>query len=520
MPQHKLLLHRKTEPEQGKPFFNCCADGPSRNMSGRNTLARTFPPFAETPTIYRPANCRKHLAHGHLRLEPGMKTSADAARFLMDRLNYERTPARRGDFYLERMEQLLQRIDNPQRCAPVIHLAGTKGKGSTAALLSQVLTAGGLKVGLYTSPHFVDIEERLQIDNQPCRSDELVRLTQQIAPVALAMDEAGESPTFFELATALAFLHFQEQGVDVMVLETGLGGRLDSTNVCDPLVSVITSISFDHTRQLGGTLAKISREKCGIIKPQRPVVSGVEPEEPASVVIETCEQRESPLHRLGVDFQARDLKLRGAPDPATTFDYISQRRSLPDLSLGLLGAHQVRNAALALATLELLEDSELPYTFDESTVRKALASARLPGRIEVIGERPTRILDVAHNEASVVALIETLNACYSRDAANGQMRRLVLAISRDKDADAILRTVAGEFDDIVITRFVTNPRAIEPAELQERLESLCEETKRHPTLTIVEEPNAAWQFALDRAEPDDLICATGSFFLIAELKAH
>ena len=235
-----------------------------------------------------------------------------AIQFLHGRINYEWTPASRShsrSLNLDRMRALLELLGNPHERLSVIHVAGTKGKGSTATMISSVLTAAGYRAGLYTSPHLERLEERFVVDGQPATADELVELTSAVFPAIAALDgdthpsdPAATAPTFFEATTAMAFLHFLRRAVDIAVVEVGLGGRLDSTNVCRPLLSVITSISFDHTRQLGNDLASIAYEKAGIIKCGVPVVSGVVPSDPARVIEQVAEQRRCRIYRLGKEF--------------------------------------------------------------------------------------------------------------------------------------------------------------------------------------------------------------------------
>ena len=274
------------------------------------------------------ASCRPKYARS------SCPTSYSAAlEFLLSRIDYERSatvPYNRREFHLERMHELLDRLGNPHKSLKVVHIAGTKGKGSTAAMIAAILSAAGYRTGLYTSPHLDRIEERLAIDGCPCSPEQFVELLERVRPVVEAMDGAGlrvgfsprESvqgawaeahatpegdgallgPTYFEITTAMAFLHFAEQAVDMAVVEVGLGGRLDSTNVVRPLVSVITSISFDHMKQLGATLDAIAREKAGIIKPGVPVVSSVLGDEPRWAIEEVARRCGSTISQLGVDF--------------------------------------------------------------------------------------------------------------------------------------------------------------------------------------------------------------------------
>jgi dihydrofolate synthase / folylpolyglutamate synthase len=457
-------------------------------------------------------------------MSDGRDSPAEAARqFLLSRINYERSavmPYSERAFRLDRMRYLLRQLGDPQDRLPIIHIAGTKGKGSTAAMTAAILSAAGYRTGLYHSPHLDCVEERLIVAGEACPADEFARLVAQIRPVAEAMDrltaEPGErtspatmSPTFFELTTALAFLYFAQRAVDVVVLEVGLGGRLDSTNVCLPRVAVITNISFDHTQQLGNTLAKIAREKAGIIKPGVPVVNGVLDDEPRQVIEQVAAAAASPLRQLGTDFdfvyrppladgQRRgrvNVRLRG-PD-----------RRLEGLSLGLLGRHQAANAALAIAALAELERQG--WTIPEEAIRRGVADVRWPARIEVVHERPTVVLDAAHNLASIQALLATLDESFA-----ARRRVLVFGASSDKDVRGMVAVVAPRFDQVVFTRYVHNPRAVPPQELVRLAPDLA------AAPLVCDTPAAAWDTARRTISPDDVLCITGSFFLAAEMRAQ
>jgi dihydrofolate synthase/folylpolyglutamate synthase len=318
------------------------------------------------------------------------------------------------------------------------------------------------------------------------------------------------------------------------VLEVGLGGRLDSTNVCQPRVTVITNISFDHTQQLGNTLAKIAREKAGIIKPGVPVVSGVLEDEPRRVIEQVAAVAGSPLRQLGADFEFayRTSNIEHSTSNIERFDVgcsmldvrcsassALRNRGQVDirihhppaahlgLELGLLGRHQAANAALAVAALAELRAQG--WSIPEEAVRRGVAEVRWPARIEVIHERPTIVLDAAHNLASIAALIETLGEAFAP-----RRRVLVFGASSDKDVRGMLSLVAPRFDHIIFTRYVNNPRAVPPEELP-RLAA-----QRPASATVCPHPAAAWEAARSLVTPDDLLCITGSFFLAAEMRAE
>jgi dihydrofolate synthase/folylpolyglutamate synthase len=450
-------------------------------------------------------------------------SSYDAAlAWLYGRINYERAiPAYRAqNFKLERMREVLAALGDPHVGLPVVHVAGTKGKGSTSSMLAAVLQAAGYRTGLYTSPHLERTEERLSIDGHACASGDFVQLLEDLRPAIERFDEQAErctgagAPTFFEVMTAAAFLHFARRKVDVVVLEVGLGGRLDSTNVVAPAVSVITSISFDHTKQLGNTLAAIAGEKAGIIKPGVPVVTGVRQDEPLAVIERVAAEMQAPLYRAGREFQHAF-----AFSDALTADKLPRGRmqyhggvSLSDLELGLLGEHQAANAAVALAALERLR--EQGWRIGDAAIRHGLASVRCPARIEVLRTAPTVVVDTAHNVASIAALIKVLEAAHCV-----AQRRLIFACSKDKDAEGMLRQLLPRFNSVVLTRFANNPRAIPPEELAALAGRVCEELAAPCECLLAPDPVAAWQLAQRQAGAEDLICITGSFFLAAELRS-
>lgn len=443
--------------------------------------------------------------------------------FLRSRIDYERTlsvPYGQRDFRLDRMRELLARLGNPQDALRIVHVAGTKGKGSTAAMIASVLRAGGCRTGLYNSPHLDRVEERLMVDGSICPADELEQLLARVQPVVAAMDaqcpddpRESNRPTYFEIITALALLRFAEHQVDAALLEVGMGGRLDSTNVCQPLVSVITSISFDHTQQLGKTLGAIAGEKAGIVKFRTPVVSGVLAAEPREVVADAARRCESPLVQLGRDFDFTYRPPRGleSAPAAGHMDYCNRAAGAEvewtNLELNLTGAHQAANAAVALATLGEL--ARQGWTISEEAVRRGLAEVRWPARIEVLRRRPVVVLDAAHNVASIEALVQVLDESFSSPA-----RLAVFATTRDKDIRGMLRILLPKFDEVILTRYTSNPRGAPP----EELDALCAELapiRRH----VCPDPVAAWKLAGQIARAEHLICITGSFFIAAEMRA-
>jgi dihydrofolate synthase/folylpolyglutamate synthase len=454
--------------------------------------------------------------------------------FLLRRINYEQTsqiPYRSRSFKLQRMERLLAEIGNPHHQLKAIHIAGTKGKGSTAAMIDAVLRAAEFRTGLYTSPHLERIEERFVVDGRPCEASTFVELVRRLQPVVERFDaecggtEDSTPATYFEITTAMAMLLFAQQEVDFAVLEVGLGGRLDSTNVCRPLVCVITSISYDHTQQLGSTLAQIASEKVGIVKPGVPVVSGVIGDEAQRVIAATARECGCKLLQLGVDFgfhyhaprigASASQQLLGA-----AFDFRlphgGERAQRRDLHLAMCGRHQVQNAAVALAALDELAAQSL--VIPEQAMRDGLALAQCGARIELVGQQPTVLLDAAHNVASAAALADVIREHF----AGCPQRTLVLATSRDKDARSILAALLPEFDRVIFTSFQNNPRAADPQELLALAETLLAEQQQHRARTTSCTVNPIAEDALAQARRQTsqrgLICIAGSFFLAAQLR--
>jgi len=308
---------------------------------------------------------------------------------------------------LARMEALLAELDDPHRQFPTIHITGTKGKGSTALMLASVFRAAGLKVGLYTSPHLVDLRERITVNGSLISPDDFCRTMNDVARAVESVRQGfpDHPPTFFEIVTALGFLHFARQAVELAVVEVGLGGRLDATNVVMPLVSVITTVSIDHTIQLGNTIESIAREKAGIIKPGVPVVSGPQAGEALIVVEERARQLHAPLLLAGRDIDVSGIRAEEAP--GLVFDLRTPRGWRRGVRLGLLGAHQAVNAAVAVAAAELAaERAAFPLT--DEAVAEGLMEARAPARVELISGRPTIVLDAAHNPASARASVSIM----------------------------------------------------------------------------------------------------------------
>jgi dihydrofolate synthase/folylpolyglutamate synthase len=440
-------------------------------------------------------------------------TYEEALAFWYRRTNYEVRAAQPDDLKLDRMRGLLRYLGDPHRRVRAVHVAGSKGKGSTAAMLAAVLRQAGYRTGLFTSPHLSRVEERIQIDGATITRDELASLMAEIRTAVEAYEAKnpgeGEAPTFFEIVTALGFLHFVRRRVDVAVLEVGLGGRFDSTNVCCPLVSVITSISFDHTRQLGNTLERIAGEKAGIVRPGVCVVSGVRTQEARRVIEAAALAEGAPLVELDRDFHY-------AHQPGhVTADHVqlprvqvtTQRRAWPELEVGLIGEHQAANAAVAVAAVELLREQGL--IIPDPAVAGGLAGVCWPARMEVVAQRPMVVLDCAHNVASAQALVDTLETSFAP-----KTRRLVFAASNDKDMPGMLAVLGPHFHHVYLTRFSTSPRCADPAPLADFLKQAKVSCSIHACA-----PEALAAARRD-CSAEDLVCVTGSVFLAGELRAQ
>lgn len=455
--------------------------------------------------------------------QPELAARYDAAlQRLVGRINYERShtlPCKFRGLTLDRMRQLLARLGSPEQALKIVHVAGTKGKGSTCALLAAALGAAGRRTGLFTSPHLDCVEQRLVVDGQPCSPGELADLVEHVWPAVTALDELAlrqrhwaTGPTYFEITTAMALVQFARRGVEAAVLEVGMGGRLDSTNVCQPLVSVITSISFDHTRQLGTTLAAIAGEKAGIIKPGVPLVSGVQQDEPRQVIAERARRSGSLLVQLGRDFDFRYHPARAAERQACcgTLDFWCDvpgaECRYADVALNLLGAHQAANAAVALAVMAQLRRAG--WNVPEDAVRHALATTSVPARVEVVAREPAVIIDAAHNVASAAALVEVLRQSISRSP-----RTLIFGTTEDKDVRGMLAVLLPHFDQVVLTRYRNNPRGV-PVE---KLAAVAGELWRG-VIRVADDSAAAWELVRHETQQNALVCVAGSFFLAAEMR--
>ncbi|TWT75360.1 bifunctional folylpolyglutamate synthase/dihydrofolate synthase [Allorhodopirellula solitaria] len=473
-----------------------------------------------------------------------------ATTWLYDRIDYERL-ARSGSRYrftLDRMRDLVSRLGHANSLAQpsqgagqpshppgpgratgdaaattkIVHIAGTKGKGSVATMTAAMLAAAGHQVGLYTSPHLVDLEERFRVNGRPATRRQMTDLIDSMRPIVEAMSRASiGGPSFFELTTAIAIEHFHRCRCDYWVLETGLGGRLDSTNVFQSDVTLLTSIGLDHQHVLGDTLELIAREKAGILKPGVPAVSGVTKSPARETIRQAANEVGAPLLELGRDFHAENIvenasaQIAGPCPWGSSFDWVSatadgETPATARVSLQIEGRHQIGNAAVALQGLQRLGAATSPE------VLRALAGVQIEARLERFTSPagPTVVLDAAHNADSITALAETLESRFTGRRIVG-----VFGTSVDKDASAMLELLGPCLDGIVLTRYHGNPRFVPVDQLAEMAgKTRAGGAAGAAAVTTCEDPVAACQAAIDEAGQDGVVVICGSFFLAAEVR--
>lgn len=407
--------------------------------------------------------------------------------------------AKPSQFGIDRILLLDKQLGYHSRKSKAIHIAGTKGKGSTAGLIAEGLRASGHRTGLYTSPHVTGLRERIQIDGVPIPPDAFAEHLTRIASGIPEGSPPEARPTFFEILTEIAFLHFAQARADWAVVETGLGGRLDATNILLPRVAVLTTIGLDHQEILGEGLAAIAREKAGILKPGVPAVSAPQPPEAASVIAGRAESLGCPLHLIGRE----TLEERGAKAPL--FSISTPWRRWEGLSLAMPGLHQRVNAAVALTTLDLLDHAG-EARLRPDAVAEAFSRLRLPGRIERLPGSPEVVADGAHNRDSIEALAATLADDPRRDRLV-----VVFACQKDKEAGWMLARLAPLCAGIVLTS-TGNPRSADPDALARLVAS------GNRAVETADDPVSALAVARRLAGPDGLVCATGSLYLAGAVR--
>lgn len=434
-----------------------------------------------------------------------VSTAYEAAlAFIHGRTKFKKIPT------LTRMRRFLAELGNPQLQVHGIHVAGTNGKGSTVADLRELLMADGLTVGTFTSPFIVRFNERISVDGQPISDAELVKLVAVVRPVVAKLDkllpEGG--PTEFEIITAMMFYYFAHTDIDVAVIEVGLGGLFDSTNVWTPQVSVITTIGYDHMQLLGNTLTAIATQKAGIIKPGVPVVVGDLPEEAQAVMVKTAADQDAELRTLGQDFTTRLLPPQGWQE---RFNYDDERHHFKDLTTPLLGDYQVANAAVALAAyLDWHQQTQVPV--QNRDVKQALANVQWPGRFERLNTDPLIMIDGAHNEPAMTELAKTIHERF-----NQQTVFIIFAVLADKQHAQMIKTLA-QLPNVrlLLTQF-TGPNAKRQATAPQQLETELPRGRQA-------EQFGSWQEALLQAtnemSSEDVLLLTGSLYFISEVRAY
>ena len=396
---------------------------------------------------------------------------------------------------LENTSKLLEYFENPHLGIRTIHISGTNGKGSTAAIIESILRTAGLKTGLYTSPHILDFRERIQINRSLIEKQDTTELILRIKKAVKILDIPI---TFFEFGTVLAFLYFKENDTDVNILEVGLGGRLDATNLCKAEISIITSISYDHTEFLGNDLKQIAFEKASIIKERGTVFAHIPNEEIFNVVNSLAQDRGASIYRLNKEFQITQIEAKRGHQ---IFNFFTAKSELKSLKLPLMGHFQAQNAGLALAACNQFLGKN-----DEDVTRKGLEQVQWEGRLEVISEAPMVVLDCAHNVASVSNMTAELrkNHDFSRCL-------VVLGLMKDKEIDKIIE-ILSDFGDRFYLVQVNPQRGETPERLKEKFK------KFNKIVQVSESVPSALQAAKEIAKPDDLVCITGSIFTVAEAK--
>jgi len=433
-----------------------------------------------------------------------------ALKYLDDRVNFERVrPQRleRDSFGLDRMRALLSALGDPQDAMTIAHVAGSKGKGSVCEMLASCLAACGSAVGVYTSPHLTTVRERARINDEPIDEAGFIRVLSRCRDATREIEAEHGEATYFELTTALALAHFAEQAVDVAVLEVGLGGRLDATNVVTPAVCGLTAIQLEHTAILGDTLEQIAAEKAGIMKAGVPVVTVPQPKGVIAVFRERAEAVGAPLFVLGkdIDYSARFEASHGM-GPHARVCVSSERSAYEHLPVPLMGEHQAPNCGLALAMVDRLR--ALGFDAPEREVSLGLAATPTRGRMEVVFREPSIMVDGAHTGESVKALVRGIGAHLRCDSMV-----VIFGCAADKNVDEMLEEIGRGADKIIFTKSSTNPRAMDAGELRKRFEELTGKMAQDEP-TVKDAINTAAR-AVGR---DDLILVTGSVWLAGEAR--
>lgn len=439
---------------------------------------------------------------------PVVSAMARANKFLQTLQDYEKLRIVRyntDNFDLDRMRALLKKLGNPQESFRSVHIAGTKGKGSTCTMIASMLQACGYKVGLYTSPHLIDVRERIVVNGEQIPAADFARLTKLVEPIVA---KSKPTPTYFDVLTAIAFKYFAEQKIDIAVVETGLGGRLDSTNVLKPEVTAITSISKDHMAQLGYTLAKIAEEKAGIFKPGVPAVTVLQDASVEPVLQRVAQKVGAPLDICGktIEFSYRfeSSRMLGRHNRVCL---TTQTSKFEHLAVPLFGEHQAINCGLALAVIDKLKTRGIPI--DDAKAMEGLAKTTIEGRMEVVYQTPRVIVDGAHNAASIDAMMKAIGQHIPYDSMI-----VIFGCCSDKDVDGMLERITSGADKVIFTR-VNSIRSADPNELAARYVELYGKMAQ-----VADTLPDALSIANRAVTKEDLICITGSFYLVGDARKH
>jgi dihydrofolate synthase/folylpolyglutamate synthase len=400
-------------------------------------------------------------------------------------------------------------VGDPHKKRRAVHITGTKGKGSTAIIIASVLQTLGLKTGLFTSPHLIYLGERMKVNDRMISQKMFVQLINMLKPYVdrITLNNPILMPTFFEIVTAIAFLYFERKKTDISVLEVGMGGRLDSTNIILPEISVITPVGYDHTDRLGHTLNRIAYEKAGIIKEGVPVISSIQEPDTLTVISKTCKEMRSRLYLVGRDVLINDIKVTKRNGTyGTECEIRTWKKNYKNIFLPLVGRHQVENCAAAIGSLEVLSETGV-IKVDNELIINALAKIRCPARIEVISTNPLIVLDTAHTVASMKILRESIKENFSFNKLV-----LIIGLSADKDIEGVLKEISCIADNLILTR-TGNPREAEPEQMAVTAKRFSQNN-----LMVIEDIVEALKEAKRIAKKDDLICITGSFFLAGKVK--
>jgi dihydrofolate synthase/folylpolyglutamate synthase len=432
----------------------------------------------------------------------------DAMKYLSERTDYEKEKRVRYNvttFNLERMEKLMELLGRPHQAIPTVHIAGTKGKGSTATMLARMLESNGYKVGLYTSPHVTHLHERIVVNSEMIDEEQMLGLINRVHGPTEKLSKT-DPPSFFELMTAIAFMHFADMKADIGIIETGLGGRLDSTNVISPEVVGITSLSIDHSQQLGNTLGSIAMEKAGIFKQGVPIVTVEQNPDAMQVLKSQALAVEAPLSVTGmdIDFSYR-FETSREDGPHTRICLSTPTSKFEHLRVPLPGKHQAINCSLALAMLDKLKNRG--FKIDNEKATSGLMNVNLAGRMEMIFNDPRIMIDAAHNAASIKALIHAIGQNIPYDSMV-----VIFGCNMDKDVEGMLRMLQYGADKVIFTRS-NSAKAMSPDELAEMYTEICGKMcQSAPSL------GQALKAAKSAVGREDLICITGSFYLIGQAK--